>query len=149
MTAAGGFFNRVLVPVDGSASALKAARFAIRMACLQGCELHAVHVVDESAAADLARFADRPVEAIVEKMRRGGEGFIAEIERIGKAEGVEVKGEVRVGVPHRVVLTLAAEMKVDLIVMGKVGRKGPRRVLIGSVTERVIEHSRVPVLVVK
>jgi nucleotide-binding universal stress UspA family protein len=51
--------------------------------------------------------------------------------------------------PYRVILALAAELGADLIVMGTVGRKGPRRVLVGSVTERVIEQSPVPVLVVK
>ena len=51
--------------------------------------------------------------------------------------------------PHRVLLQMAAELEADLIVMGTVGRRGPRRVLIGSVTERVIVHSPIPVLVVK
>jgi nucleotide-binding universal stress UspA family protein len=82
-------------------------------------------------------------------MRRGGEEYIEAIREIAIRKGVRLSGEVRVGIPHRALLALATEYGIDLIVMGTVGRKGPRRVLIGSVTERVIEQSSVPVLVVK
>jgi nucleotide-binding universal stress UspA family protein len=144
-----GFFNRLLIPVDGSASALKAARFGLRLAARDGAEVVAVHVIDEESVADLARYADRPVEEIVERMRQNGEGYLEELRAIARRHGVQVRGEVQVGIPHRTLLKLAAEVGADLIVMGTVGRKGPRRVLIGSVTERVIAHSPVPVLVVK
>jgi nucleotide-binding universal stress UspA family protein len=143
------FFNRLLSPVDGSASALKAARFGLRLAARDGTEVVAVHVIDEESVADLARYADRPVEEIVERMRQNAEGYLEELREVARRKGVHVRGEVRVGIPHRTLLKLAAEVGADLIVMGTVGRKGPRRVLIGSVTERVIAHSPVPVLVVK
>jgi nucleotide-binding universal stress UspA family protein len=149
MSAAEQFFLRMLVPVDGSPSSKKAARYALKLAFCEQCEVVAVHVVDEEAAADFALYADRPVEVIIEHMRRTGEGYIEDVRKMGAEEGVAVRGEVRVGVPHRALLALAAEAGADLIVMGTVGRKGPRRVLIGSVTERVIEQSPVPVLVVK
>ncbi len=57
--------------------------------------------------------------------------------------------EVREGEPYQEIVALADEIGVDLIVMGHVGRRGPRRILIGSVTERVIEFAHCPVLVVK
>jgi nucleotide-binding universal stress UspA family protein len=149
MTSADRLFNRIMVPVDGSRSAEQAARFALRLAVQEGCELVVLHVVDEESAADLARFADRPLEDIVERMKSNGEEHIAGIQKEARAEGVKTRGQVRVGVPHRVILTAARDEQVDLVVMGKVGRKGPRRVMIGSVTERVLEYIHVPVLVVK
>jgi nucleotide-binding universal stress UspA family protein len=152
MTAAGRaekLFSRALVPVDGSESSEKAARFALHMAALEGCEVIAVHVLDEEMAVDLARYADRPVESILERMKRSGESYLEHLHKKAREEGVEIRKEILVGVPHRRILAMAAEIHADLIVMGTVGRKGPRRVLIGSVTERVVEHSPVPVLVVK
>ena len=143
------FFKRLLIPVDGSKSSLKSARFGLRLAGHENGEVIAVHVVDEENAVDLALYSDRPVEEILERMKRGGEGYIEEIREIAHRHRVRFVGEVRVGIPHRTILTLALEREADLIVMGTVGRKGPRRVLIGSVTERVIEQSPVPVLVVK
>ena len=143
------FFNRLLIPVDGSASSLKAARFGLRLAARDDSEVVAVHVVDEESAADLARYADRPVDEILERMRQNGEDYLEQLREIARRQGVRIRGEVRVGIPHRALLKLAAEVGADLIVMGTVGRKGPRRVLVGSVTERVIAQSPVPVLVVK
>jgi nucleotide-binding universal stress UspA family protein len=149
MNPSGTFFLRMLVPVDGSPSSEKAARYALKLAFCEKCEVVTVHVVDEETAADYAQYSDRPLAAIIEQMQRTAEGYIEDVGRWGAQEGVKVRGEVRVGMPHRVILALAAELNADLIVMGTVGRKGPRRVLVGSVTERVIEQSPVPVLVVK
>lgn len=142
-------FRRALVPVDGSESSEKAARFALNMAAIEGCEVVALHVVDEEMATDLARYADRPVEAVLERMKKSGQGYLDDLRLQAAKGGIPFKGEIRVGLPHRCILHLAAEAHADLIVMGTVGRKGPRRVLIGSVTERIVEHSPVPVLVVK
>lgn len=144
-----GFFTRLLVPVDGSDSARLAARYAMRLACRQGCEVVALHVVDEENAADLARFDDRPVESMIERMKVSGEACLEELREMARSRGVSLRTEVRVGIPARIILKTAREKGIDLIVMGTVGRRGPRRVLLGSVTERVIEHSTVPVLVVK
>jgi nucleotide-binding universal stress UspA family protein len=144
-----GFFKRLLIPVDGSKSSIKAARFGLRLAGHENCEVIAVHVIDEENAADLALYSDRPVEEILERMRRSGESYIEEIQEIARRHRVRFASEVLVGIPHRALLALTAEREADLIVMGTVGRKGPRRVLIGSVTERLIEQSPVPVLVVK
>ena len=142
-------FRRLLIPVDGSDSSLKAARFGLRLARREGGTVMAVHVVDEENAADLARYADSPVEEIIERMTRSGEGYLDTVREWARSQGLPLSCEVRVGVPHRVLLEMALETDADLIVMGTVGRRGPRRVLIGSVTERVIAHSPVPVLVVK
>jgi len=142
-------FSRLLVPVDGSRSSLKAARFALRLALRDNCDVVAVHVIDEENVEDLARYADRPVEEIRERMLLSAERYVEEVRELARRQGVRLVGEIRVGIPHRTLLSMVTEFDADLIVMGTVGRKGPRRVLIGSVTERVIEQSPVPVLVVK
>jgi nucleotide-binding universal stress UspA family protein len=72
-------FKRLLIPVDGSKSSLKAARFGLRLAGHENCEVIAVHVIDEENAADLALYSDRPLEEILERMRRGAESYIEEI----------------------------------------------------------------------
>jgi len=142
-------FRRLLVPVDGSDSSLQAARYALRLAHREGSSVVAVHVVDAENAADLSLYADSPEEEILARMEISGQGYLDTVRDWARAQGVPLSCEVRIGVPHRVLLEMAAETGADLIVMGTVGRRGPRRVLVGSVTERVIAHSPVPVLVVK
>lgn len=142
-------FARLLIPVDGSRNALKAAEYGVRLARRAGSEVLAVHVVDEENAEDLARYADQPLEDILARMRRSGEGYLEELRSLARDQGVRLQAQVRVGVPHRTLLEAAEELGADLIVIGTFGRRGPRRVLIGSVTERVIAHSRIPVMVIK
>jgi len=144
-----GLFKRLLISVDWSEGSRKAAALALRMAEKERCELFAVHVVDEANVADIAQYMDRSPESIREKMLENGDRIIEEIRALAEKEGVHLKGEVRVGIPHREILDSASRHRADLIVIGTVGRKGPRRVLIGSVTERVIEQSSLPVLVIK
>jgi nucleotide-binding universal stress UspA family protein len=50
--------------------------------------------------------------------------------------------------PDEIILSEAERLQVDLIVMGKIGRKGHRRSLLGSVTERVLDAADLPILVV-
>lgn len=64
-----------------------------------------------------------------------------------KAQGVTVESIVREGEPHAAITELAAEKGTDLIVMGSHGRTGLSRLLMGSVTERVIGYAPCPVLV--
>ena len=59
------------------------------------------------------------------------------------------EGLVKEGKAHRIIVSVADELNVDLILIGKVGQRGPRRILIGSVTERVLEGARCPVLVIR
>ena len=61
--------------------------------------------------------------------------------------GVQTELFVRDGEPHQAITAMAAEMSASLIVMGSHGRKGLTRLLMGSVTERVIGYADCPVLV--
>lgn len=143
------FFRQLLIPLDGSESSLQASRYGLRLARREGAAVMAVHVVDEENAADLARYADCPLADVLARMQRSGQSYLEPVRDWARTRGVAFRMEVRVGIPHRVILERAADIGADLIVMGTVGRRGPRRVLIGSVTERVIAHSPVPVLVFK
>ena len=64
-------------------------------------------------------------------------------------EGVETKAEVVVGYAAEEILEIAAKEEADLIVMGTHGRKGIDRILFGSVAERVVKNSHLPVLTIR
>ena len=69
--------------------------------------------------------------------------------KVAEKEGIEVEALISKGVPHEVIANTAARRNVGLIVVGSHGRTGITRLLMGSVTERVIGHSRCAVLVWK
>jgi len=141
-------FKKMLVPVDGSAASRRAGKLAIELAKGYSTEIVALHVVDVASLPLLARTTGKSRDEIKNELVREGEHLLAELKREAEKEGVELITQVEVGTPHRVIVDTATHERVDLILIGKVGVRGPRRIIIGSVTERVIADAQCPVLVV-
>ena len=143
-------FRKILVPVDGSRHSLNAVCMAAKIAKVHGGELRIVHVIDELLLGQLARFSDKKRESIREELKSTAQAFLFDM-RCAASRELSATCEVliREGVPHEIILEEAVNWGADLIVMGKVGQRGVSRILLGSVAERVIEFSDVPVMVVK
>ena len=149
-------YDAILVPTDGSDLALRALDEALALAGLTGATIHVVYVVDDASVAELAVDSnvdevsfDADVGRLFERFEAAGERAIAEVREAADERGVEVVAEVRRGIPDEAILEYADENGVDLIVMGTHGRRGVRRYLLGSTTERVLRQSPVPVLAVR
>lgn len=142
-------FKKILVPVDGSRYSLDAVCLASKMARFHGSELMILHVVDESLLDHLARFTEKSREAIRNELRKSAHGFLDDMQRQASLESVSSEILIEEGVPHEIILRESNAWGADLIVMGKLGRRGVSKILLGSVAERVIEFSDIPVLVVK
>jgi nucleotide-binding universal stress UspA family protein len=134
--------SRLLICVDGSRASLEAARLAVGLAAGWHSEVRAVYVV-ETAAMDGSRDPDQ-----LARLREGGRAVLARIKEIGRAAGVRVEEAVLEGVPFDAILGDARSWKADFIVMGRTGRTGPGRALLGSEAERVLEFTERPVLIV-
>ncbi len=130
--------ERILVCTDGSRASLDAARLAIDLARRWHSTLRVVYVVErpEDDGEVAGRLADS-ARAIVER-----------IAALAGAQGVRIDTAVLEGVPFDVILEEARAWRADLIVMGRTGRTGPGRALLGSDAERVLEFSDRPVLIV-
>jgi nucleotide-binding universal stress UspA family protein len=138
-----------MVPVDGSEFSRFAAEHAARVAQAYGAELILLHVVDEQVIEDLAQNAnhDRALQ-VREQLRENGQMYLRDAARIADESHVAHREMIAEGDPCTVICDTATAQDVDLIVMGKIGRRGARRILMGSVTRRVIECTDKPVLVV-
>ncbi|WP_276273005.1 universal stress protein [Haloarcula litorea] len=146
-------YDTILIPTDGSDTANAAVDHAVDLAKQYGATLHALYVVD----IDAVNFGLGTEQ--VDRIRQGNFGEMTELEEKADAataavaeaaaeQGIDVVEEVRVGTPHDVIAGYADAEGVDLVVMGSHGRSGVRRALLGSVTERVLRSTHVPVLVV-
>lgn len=133
-------FDTVLVPTDGSDCAQVAAGYAADLASRYDASVHVLSVVD-SRTLENAPHYDRIRNECVEIAEETTEDVAA--------SGVSVERAVRTEVPHRAILRYVTEQDIDLVVMGTHGRTGVERYLIGSVTEKVVRLSDVPVLTVK
>jgi nucleotide-binding universal stress UspA family protein len=141
--------KKVLIPIDGSECSMEAGEFGIRLAKRYGLEVLALHVLDETVLDLLRRALGKGEEELQADLRREGEKYLAHLAKAAEREGVQLSKRIAVGTPHRAIVEVAEREGVALIIMGKVGRRGPRRILIGSVTERVLADARCPVLVVQ
>jgi nucleotide-binding universal stress UspA family protein len=129
-------YDRILVPTDGSRSAEAAARQGLVIAAAFDASVTVISVADER------RRGDRLSEA-------QAQGAVSSLEELFEQESaLSCRTVVERGNPYEVILSFAAENDVDLIAMGTHGRRGLSRVLLGSVTERVIRLSEAPVLAV-
>jgi nucleotide-binding universal stress UspA family protein len=142
-------FHKILVATDGSEASLKAARTAIAVAAQPGSELLVAHVVDDEVVKDLARALGKDEKDARSALTDSARKYVAEIEKLAQPSSVACRGIIEHGTPYEAILKLAEREKVDLVVMGKTGRRGLRRALAGSVTRRVIDLAETSVLVVK
>lgn len=146
-------YDKILIPTDGSEAAERATAHAVDLAKRYGAELHILFVVDTDAV---------DVSLGTEQVQRIKEGRLDEMEELKKyatdatgriaaaaqREGVEVVESIAAGSPHKQIVKYANREGVDLIVMTCHGRTGVRRFLLGSITEQVLRHAQLPVLVV-
>ncbi len=82
-------------------------------------------------------------------LRRQGDDATKYIEDLAKKDGMKTERWIVEGNPAEEILKLAEEQSVDLIVMGTLGMSGIERFLLGSVADKVIRNSRIPVLTVR
>jgi nucleotide-binding universal stress UspA family protein len=138
-------FQKILCPVDFSATSGHAFVYAAAIAQLFGAELLLLHVIEEvplMTAYGGAPAVDLSAEA--EKYAR------TEMARLAASatSGAKIRTEIVHGKSHTSILKFAAANNVDLIVIGKHGRSKLDHFLFGSVTERVIRRAACPVMVV-
>ncbi len=139
--------KRILVPLDFSAPARRALRFAREWAGVFGAEVCLLHVLEPDAPAETAG-----TEAT-------GAGHLAVVERTKAAlqeiacqefpDPLRVRVEVRQGVPYDRIAAAAVELGADLIVVATHGRTGLMHALLGSTAERVARHAPCPVLILR
>jgi len=141
--------RKILLATDGSQSSIEAARVAVGVARTHSAELIVLHVVDDQILEELSRFSQKTDKEAGKTLEENGWNYLQAVEKMAQEHWVRTTLELRHGAPHEVLLDMVKKEEVDLIIMGKIGRRGPRRVLTGSVTQRVIDLSEVPVLVVK
>ncbi|MEF8777302.1 MAG: universal stress protein [Natronomonas sp.] len=137
-------YDRILLPTDGSEGTNRAVRQAIDLAAETGAELHVLFVVEDMPYAP--EMMDDQVEM---RLREIGHEAVEDIRERADEAGVDVESVVEDGTPHQTILNYADSEDIDLIVMGTHGRSGLDRYLLGSVTERIVRSSDVPVLTVR
>lgn len=144
----GSHFKRILIATDGSENAEKAASYGMNLAKTACAEVHALYVISTQQAV-ITRTVKGWSEGLEEYLTDKGRAAICDVEKMGEEAGVKVKSVFLKGIPADEILEYAHENNIDLIVMGTHGLTGIKKFLIGSVAEKVVRHSKVPVMVIR
>lgn len=127
-----------------------AAEMAVSIGKNSGASVTAVYVIDVKRLAQLPGYTSMPgtKDNLMELMFKEGGEALSEIEDMARDAGVAYEKTIAEGDPAEELLKLGRDAGFDLIVMGTVGKSGITRFLLGSVAEKVVLHTHVPVLVV-
>ncbi|MBI5409758.1 MAG: universal stress protein [Nitrospirae bacterium] len=136
-------WKEILLPTDGSKYCRAAAEKAIDLAKSYGGQLRIVSIVDVTDE------FQTEAPGAVEKLVKEAKGFVEGVKRNAEAEGVKAEALVKEGETYKIITDTARQYNSNVIVMGSHGRTGIKRLLMGSVAEKVIGYAPCPVLVVK
>ncbi len=146
-------YRKILVATDGSSLSKKAVNQAIALAQLMGAELVAFKVVPrypQSYFEGGVALAASEVSRIEKQWADHGQAVVDAVAKSAKAKGVAVKAVIaKSDLVSEAVIAAAKKNKCDLIVMASHGRRGIKRLLLGSETQQVLTHSHIPVLVLR
>ena len=140
-------YNTILVAIDGSAVSEKAFEAAIEQAQAWKADLHAVYVVETGLFTDIP--ADNKLEVMYSLLEQEGVTALDRIKELAKKKNINVSTHFEQGHAGDTILQKALALKADLIVLGSHGKSNVDRLLLGSVSSFVVEHSVVSALVVR
>lgn len=146
-------YRKILVPTDGSKLSRKATHAAISLAGNLGSELVALNVVPRYPTSYFeggVNISSTEVARMEKQWAEQGLALAEDVETAAAHAGVKAKAvTVRSDLVAEAILAAARKHKCDLIVMASHGRRGLKRLLLGSETQHVLTHGGIPVLVLR
>ncbi len=140
-------FKRILVPIDFSGPSLKAIPYAVAISRQFGADLHLLHVtaLTQQPSPTLLTLPLVPQAEWNQRFMKRLQALALKYRTGGNVSALEP----RTGTAYEEICAAAQELKSDLIVIATHGYTGYERAFLGSTAERVVQHSRCPVLVVR
>jgi len=141
---------KILVATDGSKNALRAVKYAARLAHLlrtASNKITLVSVHDDAGLRHAKAFVGNA--EVADYLRELSEKELKAARKLLRAEGIGYDMEIRTGNVAQEIVACADKGKFDMIVLGSKGRSAPADLLLGSVAQRVLATAKQPVVVVK
>ena len=143
-------FRKVLLPLDGSDTGEAAVPFAEELARKTNARLLLLSVMMPAYRITAAQdYPGVDLEPIMKAQRESAENYLHDVETKLKQRGITVSSDTMVGSAAETILDYSKEKQVDLIAMSTHGRSGFGRWILGSVTDKVVRASEIPVMVMR
>lgn len=143
-------FQRILVPTDGSDITAKAVDAAIRLTKSLGARLYTISVKEPFPYSAISEMQPTPPQEFFDAQERIASSRIQDVRAAAEAAGVTCEAHTIEALhPWEAIIEHAQRQECDLLVMASHGRRGVTALLLGSETQKVLTHSKIPVLVVR
>lgn len=144
-------YRKILVPIDGSATAARGLHEAMRLAADQKATIRLIHVVNELMV--MASYEGTIYSGeLITALRESGQRILEQARQHVAAQGIAVEAELleaHGGQAGSAIVKDADHCQADIIVLGTHGRRGLSRVVMGSDAEQVVRLAKIPVLLVR
>jgi len=141
--------KNILLPTDFSKTSLTAANYAVELADDYKAKLHILNVLEKTPPILAIRSLDLSREKIIESIDADAQANLLDcVKKIKRIRDVEINSVIRKGIDYEEIIKYSTEKKIDIIVIATHGRTGLMHTLLGSVAEKVIRYSKIPVLVI-
>ena len=144
-------FKHILISTDGSPVSNKAAKAGVALASALGAKVTAYYTVEQLQpvyADEGYMMNQKMIEGIEDSARQAGQKRVDAIGKMAKAAGVPFASVVTKALtPYEGIIAAAKKRKCDAIFMASHGRRGLSKLIMGSVTQKVLTHSRITVVV--
>ena len=144
-------FKHILIPTDGSPLSEAAIREGVRLAARLQAKVTGLCAMPVNPPFFYeTEIPKEALEQVEKRTKELAESYLAAIEKVAREAGVgcELVFD-RAGFPFEAIIRVAQQKQCDLIVMASHGRRGVKALLIGSETQKVLTHTKIPVLVVR
>jgi nucleotide-binding universal stress UspA family protein len=143
-------FKRILIPTDGSEITAKAVDAAVQLAQSVGARLYTISVKEPFPYSAISEMQPTPPQEFFDAQERIASKRIQTVRDTCAAAGVACEAHTIEALhPWEAIIEHAQRMECDLLVMASHGRRGVTALLLGSETQKVLTHSKIPVLVVR
>ena len=143
-------FKRILVPTDGSDITAKAIETSIALARSLGAQLYTISVKEPFPYSAISEMQPTPPQEFFDAQERIASKRVQLVVELATAAGLVCHAHtVEALHPWEAIIDHAKRLECDLLVMASHGRRGVSALLLGSETQKVLTHSKVPVLIVR
>jgi nucleotide-binding universal stress UspA family protein len=146
-------YKRILIATDGSVLSKKAVSDGLALAALTGAEVTILKVVPRYPVSYFdggASISGTQIAATEKQWADAANAVVQAVKATAEAKGIKARAVTKVSdLVAESIIAAAKKHKCDLIVMASHGRKGVKRLLMGSETQHVLTHSTIPVLVLR
>jgi nucleotide-binding universal stress UspA family protein len=141
-------FKRILAPLDGSDTGEAALHHAAEIAQKAGAFIILLHVIPEVHTVE-SRILGKEFDKFVKAMHDAGQQYLDKVKARLESRGIDVVTRISRGDPAETIVDTAIHERADMIAMSTHGRSGIARWVLGSVADKIIHESRLPMWLVR